>query len=125
MITIKQKGDFRRVNRFLKKTTKRTYMTILRLYGAQGVEALREATPKDTGLTAESWTYRIEKNDNGYTIYWSNSNTQDGVNVALLIQLGHGTNRGAYVQGIDYINPALKKTFDDLSKAIWEEVQSA
>lgn len=125
MITIEHKGSFRKVDRFLKKTTKRNYMTILRLYGAQGVEALREATPKDTGLTSESWSYRIVKEEEGYTIYWENSNTNKGINIALLIQMGHGTRQGAYVQGIDYINPALKKTFEDLSQAIWREVQSA
>lgn len=125
MITIKHKGSFKKAEKFLKTTSKRDYMRTLRLYGEQGVLALQEATPKNTGITSESWKYEIVKNEKGYAIYWTNSSTNDGVNIALLIQYGHATGWGAYVEGIDYINPALKKVFDDMAKALWEEVQQA
>ena len=126
MITVKHRGSFKKAEKFLKHvTTKREYMATLRLYGQQGVESLEQATPKDTGVTAGSWSYEIVKIDNGYTIYWRNSSTNDGVNIALLLQYGHATGWGAYVKGIDYINPALKKVFKDMADALWKEVETA
>lgn len=126
MITVKHRGSFKKVEKFLNKmTTKRDYMSTLRRYGELGVNALQEATPKDTGKTASKWRYEIEKTNGGYTIYWLNSSTNDGVNIALLIQYGHGTGWGAYVQGIDYINPALKDVFDKMADDVWKEVQQA
>lgn len=125
MIEIKHRGSFKKAEKFLKKMNKRDYMATLRQYGQLGVAALEEATPKNTGVTAYSWSYKIEHKDGNYAIYWSNSNTNDGNNIALLIQLGHGTGWGSYVKGIDYINPALKKVFDDMANALWREVQTA
>ena len=125
MITIKHRGSFKKAEKFLKKMSKRDYMRTLRAYGERGVLALRDATPKDSGKTAESWSYEVKHEDDGYAIYWSNSNTNDGVNIALLIQYGHGTGWGGYVKGVDYINPALKTVFDEMLREIWEEVQQA
>lgn len=125
MITVKHSGSFRKAEKFLKKMNKRDYMATLRKYGKQGVEALEEATPKDTGITAGSWSYEIEKSNDGYAIYWRNSSKNKGENIAVLIQYGHATGWGAYVKGIDYVNPALKKVFDDMADALWKEVETA
>ena len=125
MITIKHKGSVKKAERFLKKMSKKEFLTTLHLYGQQGVAALEEATPKDSGITAGSWSYELKKADDGYLIYWSNSSTNDGENVALLLQYGHGTRQGAYVKGVDYINPALRDVFDRMANALWEEVQTA
>lgn len=125
MIEVKHTGSFRRTERFLDKLSKKNYMAALRRYGEKGVEALAEATPRDTGRTAESWSYTIVKQDEGYAIYWKNSNVQNGVNIALLLQYGHATRQGAYVRGIDYINPALKKVFKEMADELWKEVREA
>lgn len=87
-----------------------------------GVLSLKEATPKDTGLTSDSWKYRIKKEKDGLHIYWDNANVNEGVNIAIIIQYGHGTWNGAYIQGRDYINPALRPIFDAMTKSVWEEV---
>ena len=98
----------------------------LDLFGKAGVEALRKATPKDTGLTSESWYYEIERDEKGIRITWLNSNVvDDWYNVAVGIQYGHGTGSGTYVQGVDYINPAMKTIFDELAEQIWKEVNEA
>ena len=125
MIKIKHSGSFKKAEKFLKKMNKRDYMATLRKYGAQGVASLEEATPKDSGVTAGSWSYEIQKDNKGYVIYWRNSSRNEGVNIALLLQYGHATGWGAYVKGIDYINPALKKTFKDMADALWKEVEQA
>ena len=125
MIKFKQKGDFKKTEAFFKKIGEGDYKKGLRYYGEAGVSALYEATPKATGKTAASWTYSIEQTNDGLVISWNNSNVVKGANVAILIQKGHGTSSGYYVQGVDYINPALQKTIKDLSNAIWEEVRSA
>lgn len=126
MIKIKHKGNFKKAEKFLKTvSTKKDYMAILRRYGEAGVIALEEATPKDSGLTAGSWSYEVSHDEKHYTIYWRNSNRNDGANVALLIQYGHATGWGKYVEGIDYINPALKQIFGDMADELWKEVQLA
>lgn len=125
MIKVKHSGSFKKAEKFLKTMNKRDYMATLRQYGQQGVTALEEATPKDSGVTAGSWSYEITKEKDGYTIYWRNSSRNDGVNIALLLQYGHATGWGAYVRGIDYINPALKQVFKDMANALWEEVKTA
>lgn len=122
MIKFRQKGDFRKTDRFLKKLGNGDYLKGFQRFGEAGVKALQEATPKDTGLTALSWSYSIEKTKNGLGISWNNSNINDGVNIAIIIQYGHGTSSGYYVEGVDYINPALKPVFDALAKDAWEEV---
>ena len=122
MIKFRQKGDFRKTDRFLKKLGNGDYLKGFQRFGEAGVKALQEATPKDTGLTASSWSYSIEKTKNGLGISWNNSNINNGVNIAIIIQYGHGTSSGYYVEGVDYINPALKPVFDALAKDAWEEV---
>ena len=124
-IVIKHKGDFKKTDRFFERLSKFEISRILDKYGAAGVEALSSATPRDSGRTAGSWNYEVERNRGGYAIYWSNSNMNQGVNIALILQLGHGTGTGGYVQGIDYINPALKPVFDALADEAWQEVTKA
>lgn len=122
IITFKQKGKWSKTERFLRKAYTFNVDEMLKKYAQEGVEALRMATPKDTGKTANSWYYTITKNQNGISIAWSNSNESNGVNIAVIIQYGHGTNNGAYVQGIDYINPAIRPIFDKIASRVWEEV---
>lgn len=122
MIKIKQKGDFKKSEQFFKRVVKREYIKFFNEVGEAGVEALQEATPKRTGKTADSWDYKVLETNQGLSITWTNSNVNDGANVAILIQLGHGTSTGAYVKGIDYINPALKPVFEAFAKKAWWEV---
>lgn len=122
MIQVRQRGDFSKTEKFLKKSLGRNYISVLEKYGQQGVEALSAATPVDTGLTAVSWGYEIIQNKDGISVIWENRNVQKGVNIALILQYGHGTRNGGYVVGIDYINPALKPIFDKMADAAWKEV---
>lgn len=127
-VTISQDGDFKRITKFFNKVSKGKYLVkILDRYGKMGVDALASATPKDTGLTAASWTYEIDYNDGGAVISWINTNTRARgfVNIALILQYGHGTRNGGWVEGRDYINPALQPIFDELAEKIWKEVTSA
>lgn len=94
---------------------------LLDQYGQKGVDALKNATPKDSGLTSESWDYTIEYNNRGAKIIWTNSNRNQGVNIAIILQYGHATRGGGYVQGIDYINPALRPIFEEMADKIWKE----
>lgn len=122
MIRFRHKGDFDKTTKFFNFVLRKDYYSILEKYGQAGVEALREATPKRTGKTSESWSYSIEKSKHGVDLIWSNSNTSRGISIALLIQNGHGMPSGYYVEGIDYINPALRPIFDAMGKDAWEEV---
>lgn len=121
MVKMTQKGSFRNAEKFFdnSKSLSRRLRTAFERYGAEGVEALRSATPKDSGLTANGWSYTIEN----WGIGFQNSNIQNGYSVALLIQYGHATKNGGYVEGIDYINPALKPIFDKIAEECWKEVQ--
>ena len=101
------------------------YRALLEQYGQAGAEALASATPVDSGKTAASWGYEIEETPGGVSIYWTNSNIQDGVNIAVILQFGHGTGTGGYVRGIDYINPALRPIFEQIADKAWKEVTSA
>ncbi len=121
MIIFKHKGNFQRTEKLFAFSVKSQVKSILEAYGKRGVEALSAATPKDTGLTASSWGYVVNVTRNGFIINWTNSNTSSGVPVAILIQYGHSAN-GAYVQGRDYINPALKPILDSIANEIWKEV---
>lgn len=125
MISIRQKGDFAKTEQFLKKSLGRNYMAVLEKYAKQGVAALSAATPIRTGLTASSWTYNIIQNGSSISIVWENTNIQKGVNIALILQYGHGTRNGGYVRGRDYINPALKPIFDSMADAAWKEVTNS
>lgn len=124
MIKFRQTGNFNRTERLLNKIKRADYVDILEKYGQRGVEALSAATPVDTGLTASSWGYEIVKMGSGYRVYWSNSNINKGVVIALILQMGHGTGTGGWVEGRDYINPAIRPVFDAMAKDAWEEVTS-
>ena len=121
MIKMTHHGSFSNAERFFdnSKNLSRRLRTAFERYGAEGVEALRSATPKDSGTTAESWSYTIEP----WGIGFNNSNIQDGYSVALLIQYGHATGGGGYVEGIDYINPALRPIFEKIAQDCWKEVK--
>ncbi len=124
MITFTSKGDFSKTFSFLKGAKELKFLNMLNEYGAQGVRALSSATPMDTGKTAASWTYEIERNKSNVSIIWSNTNVNNGVNIALILQLGHATRNGGYVAGRDYINPAIQPIFDKIAEKAWEEVSS-
>jgi len=122
MIVIKQKGDFKKTEAFLNRAQKLKLSSILDHYGRAGVNALAAATPKDTGKTASSWTYEVKVQSGTSSITWSNTNVNKGVNIAVILQYGHGTRNGGYVKGIDYINPALRPIFDEIANTAWKEV---
>lgn len=123
VIKFKHRGNFLKTLNFFKRVDDADYMGVLHKYGREGVQALRDATPKRTGETASSWSYKIEKQGrHKVTIYWTNSHRNKGVNIAMIIQYGHGTRQGAYVRGIDYINPAMRPVFDKLADEAWKEV---
>ena len=121
-ITVFSKGSFRKTNSFLERAKTRMHIGILNDYGHMGVEALKNATPTDTGETANSWYFTIDSDKNGATITWHNDNIVDGANIALLLQYGHATKSGTYVQGVDYINPAMKPIFDKIAEEAWEDL---
>ena len=125
IIKVKQRGKFKKTHIFFDKMLTISQYRNLESYARRGVEALRVATPKDTGLTANSWYYKIKQTNDGITIEWLNSNVHEGYNIALLIQYGHGTRDGHYVAGVDYINPALKPIFDEIADDAWREVNRA
>lgn len=116
-------GDFSKTKSFLKNLSKKQKQLSLDDWGRAGVAALSSATPVDTGKTASSWSYSIEQRSDGVSLVWNNSNVNDGVNIALIIQYGHVTRNGVYVQGRDYINPALVPIFDQLAESAWKEVK--
>lgn len=121
-ISFSFKGDHSKTKKWLDRLKHRRFMKNIEQYGEWGVQALTDATPKRTGKTAASWSYVIERTSNAVTITWTNSNKNKGENIALLIQMGHGTSKGAYIQGRDYINPALKPIFEQIADAAWKEV---
>lgn len=122
MIVVKHRGSFKNTEAFLNRAIKKNYREILEKYAKKGVQALSAATPVDTGLTANSWDYEITYTKNSFSISWTNSNVVKGVPIAIILQYGHATRGGGYVQGRDYINPALQPIFDQLAKEVWEEV---
>lgn len=116
----------KKTNKFLANAKSQKYFNILSRYGAKGVAALSSATPVDDGDTAASWSFEVEIGKNGAQIIWLNSNvTSQGTPIAIMLQYGHGTGTGGYVQGRDYINPAIRPIFDDIADAVWEEVINA
>lgn len=122
MISFRQKGDFTKTSRFLERAMEKIKLGTLDRYGKEGVAALSSATPVDTGLTAKSWYYKIIQKKGSISITFCNSNVQNGEVIAILLQYGHGTRQGGYVQGRDYINPAIKPVFDKLANEAWREV---
>lgn len=122
MIGIVCKGNFKRADNWLKKLLHRDYKSMLTKYAQEGVEALSAYTPVDTGLTASSWSYEIIEEKDRIIVRWNNSNVQKYVNIALILQYGHATRNGGWVEGRDYINPALQPIFDKMANAAWKEV---
>jgi len=122
MFSLDTKGDFMETRRFLKRASETNIRTILDRYGQMGVEALSAATPKDSGRTAESWGYNVKMGSGSAVLSWTNSNVNKGVNIAIILQYGHGTGTGGYVQGRDYINPAMQPVFDQIADDLWKEV---
>lgn len=122
MVRVKIKGDLHKTSGFLYNITHMDLRRLLRKYGEEGVRALQAATPKDTGETASSWGYEIVSGRTSSRVVWTNSKIVDGYSVALLLQYGHGTKNGGFVQGIDYINPALKTIFMRMADEAWREV---
>lgn len=122
MITFHQKGDFSRLNRYFEKLLNVIKLGELDKYGRQGVAALASATPKDTGKTADSWGYDIVRSKDSVAIQWYNTNINKNVNIAVILQYGHGTRNGGYVKGRDYINPAIQPLFDEIAETAWKEI---
>ena len=122
MISFRQKGDFSKLNNFLEKAKAAVKLSDLDRYGREGVAALESATPKETGLTASSWYYKINRGNESVSISFHNSNIQNGVPIAIILQYGHGTGTGGWVQGRDYINPVIQPLFDKIADDAWKEV---
>lgn len=122
MISFRHKGNFSKTERFLKNAKKAVRPADLERYGREGVAALASATPVETGVTANSWYYEIVKKEGKIQINYCNSNIQNGVPIAIIIQYGHGTRNGGWVEGRDYINPAIQPVFDKLADSVWREV---
>lgn len=122
MISFRQKGDFSKLTNYLEKTKEVVHLGILDKYGREGVAALASATPLDSGETANSWYYEIENKNGSAIITFCNSNVQNGVPIAIILQYGHGTRNGGWVEGRDYINPAIQPIFDKITNAAWREV---
>lgn len=123
-ISFRHKGNFLKTEKLLKKSIGRDYLKVLDQYGRYGVQALSDATPVESGVTASSWSYSIIQNKDNVSIIWKNSNVNKGVNIAIILQYGHATRNGGYVEGRDYINPALRPIFDKLAESAWREVTS-
>ena len=124
MISVKHKGDFRRTETFLQRFKDNSHiMPILEKYGAKGVELLSAATPVDSGITSNSWKYEIAVNGGEYKIFFINTNENDGINIAIALQYGHGTRNGGYVAGRDYINPAIREAFEGMRDELVKEVK--
>ena len=121
-VSFRHKGDFKKATRYLERVKEASRLKILDKYGREGVAALASATPVDTGLTASSWYYEVETNTRSSTIRFNNSNIQNGVPIAIILQYGHGTRNGGWVQGRDYINPAIQPIFDRITDSAWKEV---
>lgn len=122
MVKFRHKGNFAKLTIFLEKAKKTARLGDLDKYGQQGVAALSSATPVDTGLTAGSWYYEIKRQNGVISLNFCNSNIQNGVPIAIILQYGHGTRNGGWVEGRDYINPAIQPIFDEITKNAWREV---
>lgn len=123
MVKVEHSGDFKGLEKLLNNIKVNRNNDILAKYGELGVQALMDCTPKESGLTANSWSYEIVRDSEGISLYFSNSNVSQGwANIAILLQHGHGTRNGGYVKGRDYINPAVQPIFDTLAEKLWREV---
>lgn len=124
MITFTHKGDFSKATKYFEKVKKASRINVLDKYGQAGVNALSSATPVDSGLTASSWSYEVVRQNGSVRIDFLNSNVNKGINIAIILQYGHGTGTGGWVQGRDYINPAIQPIFDKIAEDAWKEVTS-
>ena len=122
MISFRQKGDFSKLTNFLEKAKEVVHLGNLDKYGREGVAALASATPRESGETAQAWSYEITNRKGSATITFNNSNIQNGVSIAIILQYGHGTRNGGWVEGRDYINPAIQPIFDKIVEEAWREV---
>lgn len=122
MIGFRQKGDFSKLTSYLERVREAAKIGTLDRYGREGVAALKSATPVDSGKTADSWYYEITRTSSSVSIVFNNSNINDGVPIAIILQMGHGTGTGGWVQGRDYINPAIQPVFDKIANDAWKEV---
>lgn len=125
MISVKVLGSFNQVESLLKKLAKLNVAAIMNASGQEGVSALANATPTDTGVAAHSWSYKVSSSGGVYVITWTNSDIENGFPVVIMLQYGHGTGTGGYVAGIDFINPAMKPVFDRIASNVWKAVTSA
>ena len=121
MISFTSKGDFNKTEKFMKNARTKKLISILKRYGEEGVAALMIATPLDTGRTASSWRYEIKVENNCIRLVFHNDNIQNGVPIAIILQYGHGTGTGGWVEGRDYINPAIQPVFDKIAESAWKE----
>lgn len=122
MISVEAPGSFKNTDAFLAKMQRDDLARLLDKYGRMGVDALASATPRETGETATSWAYKISKSRGSLEIVWHNTNVQNGLPIAILLQYGHGTGTGGWVEGRDYINPAIRPIFDQITTDLWREV---
>lgn len=122
IITVKQVGDFSATRRFFERAKEIGHLSVYDSFGKRGVDALSSCTPKRTGKTASSWSYEIQHDGEDVTITWLNTNVNKGVNIAIILQYGHGTRNGGYVAGRDYINPAIQPIMDQIANDVWAEV---
>lgn len=125
MFILSSRGSFKNINNFLKWGSQKNFSLDLKAIGERGIEHLSENTPRDTGLTSESWGYKVVPTARGYRLDWTNSNVADGALIAILIQYGHATGSGGYVPSVDYINPAVDILLDEFTRAIWKEIERA
>lgn len=124
MLKVTVKGDFTNTSRYLEKMSHKEFLSKVMTYAEMGTDALAKYTPIDSGFTAQSWYSEIEESNDGLVIRWKNSNINEGVPIAIILQYGHGTGTGGYVQGRDYINPALQPVFDNIAELIQKEVKA-
>lgn len=125
MFGVKQRGSFKNLDKFLYTVSKGDVYSVLESLGQRGVDALASSTPVDSGITAGSWGYLIERENGKVRIVWTNSSQNQGLSIAILLQYGHGTGTGGYVEGRDYINPAIQPIFDDIADAVWQAIKNA
>lgn len=121
-VKVSHRGSFNKIDNFLKNALNISNSALFNRIGKAGVDALAANTPKDSGLTADSWYYEVVRTDTSVEIVWKNRNQNKGIPIAILIQYGHGTRTGGYVEGFDYINPAMQVVFEKLVEELWREV---
>ena len=121
-ISVRHSGNFKNTEKFFSKALNADYRSILEAYGERGVSALRSATPRDSGQTAEAWSYVIEEHNGKWAICFTNDHIEKGINIAVILNYGHGTASGAYVAGRNYIDPAIRPIFDKIAADVWKEV---